>query len=297
MLSSIHSSYHNSIAVCLSSKEPFPAYCCCATMVTISFQALVVAFTATALPCAVEAFGGVGLRPSSSLTVGRLAPRSFSLTSTPSPLATVEADTSDMDASSNKDAAFVNKSPMAWMNPYLDSLGIKEGKTLTYGVFAQDLDQTVTTPEDVAVNLRQKAAVNIENIGMEERKRRDQVGDAMWVVTFAYAIWSSLFADDGGVAGHFLRFLVILPAFLAVGYKVSADKGVCNIAQAGLWDVDGNGLKKIEDPTIAQAILEKVNAMNLEVALTCFAGSAIFGLLPQSTTAPLGIFAAAFAGT
>jgi len=54
-----------------------------------------------------------------------------------------------------------------------------------------------------------------------------------------------------------------------------------------LWDVDGNGLKKIEDPNLARAILSKVNAMNLNTAARCAVPAGIFAVLPQSSAAPL----------
>ncbi len=266
---------------------------------------LLVSWTTTALPSVDAAFGTLGfIRPTSRLSGRFSCHRKSSLCSVPPQANIVDPDTSiNHDASvtsvknpTDESETFVNRSPMAWLNPYLDSLGLKEGKTITYGVFAKDIDQTIVISEAEALRLRKEAAGKLENIGMEERNRRDQAATIMWAVTFLYAVWASLFADDGGVAGHVLRFLVILPSFLALGYKRSAETGVCNIAQAGLWDVDGAGLKKIEDPSIAQAILDKVNSMNFETATACFVGSAIFGLLPQSTTALLGFFAVTFAG-
>jgi hypothetical protein len=38
------------------------------------------------------------------------------------------------------------------------------------------------------------------------------------------------------------------------------------VAQAGLWDVDGRGLVPIQDPTLRQALRDKVNAFDLEIA-------------------------------
>jgi hypothetical protein len=38
------------------------------------------------------------------------------------------------------------------------------------------------------------------------------------------------------------------------------------VAQAGLWDVDGRGLVPIEDPILRQALRDKVNKFDLELA-------------------------------
>jgi hypothetical protein len=46
-------------------------------------------------------------------------------------------------------------------------------------------------------------------------------------------------------------------------------------------------LKKIEDSNLAQAILGKVNAMNLNTAARCAIAAGIFAVLPQSTAASL----------
>lgn len=70
--------------------------------------------------------------------------------------------------------------------------------------------------------------------------------------------------------------------------------GLCNVAQSGLWDVDGNGLTRIEDPNLAQAILQRVNAMNLNTALQVGVPVTLFALVPQSTSAPLAFFLALF---
>jgi len=62
-----------------------------------------------------------------------------------------------------------------------------------------------------------------------------------------------------------------------------------------LWDVDGNGLSKINDDAVAQAILQKVNAMNFENAVKVFVPVTTFALLPQSVASTLVFFALVFA--
>jgi hypothetical protein len=59
------------------------------------------------------------------------------------------------------------------------------------------------------------------------------------------------------------------------------------VAQAGLWDVDGNGLSEIQDSTLARAILDKVNRMNVNTGVRVLLPVAVFAALPQSQAAPL----------
>jgi hypothetical protein len=181
---------------------------------------------------------------------------------------------------------FRNDGPFSWMQTYLEDMGVKEGKTVYYGPMAVDVDPTKRVSKEEINRLRKQAAQDLINIGPEERQRRNQAGNVMAAFTALYIIWASLIADDGGAGGHILRFLAFFPAFLAVGYKVSAQQGLCNIAQAGVWDVDGSGLSKIDDPNTARAILRKVNKMNIENILKVGIPITIFASLPKSSTAP-----------
>jgi len=58
--------------------------------------------------------------------------------------------------------------------------------------------------------------------------------------------------------------------------------------------VDGTGIRDIQNPNLARAILEKVNAMNLQTGRDVILLSAIFASLPQSLTSTLGIWSALF---
>jgi hypothetical protein len=122
--------------------------------------------------------------------------------------------------------AFVNDGPLAWMTTYLDKFGLKEGKSVFFGALTIDVDESKRSSEEEATALRQKSAQDLTNIGMDERDRRDKAGNVMWAVSAAYVGWASLIADDGGLSGHFLRFLSVIPLFLAVGYKLSAETGL-----------------------------------------------------------------------
>jgi hypothetical protein len=124
-----------------------------------------------------------------------------------------------------QDEEFVNDGPMAWMEPYLQRMGIEEGKAIAYGPIAVDVDEANRPPPQVAELLRNEAAQNLVNINVQERQRRDVAGTLAWYATVSYATWAAVLADDGGWGGHVLRFVTVIPLFLAVGYKRSAKTG------------------------------------------------------------------------
>lgn len=53
----------------------------------------------------------------------------------------------------------------------------------------------------------------------------------------------------------------------------------------GLWDVDGNGLSKIEDPDLANAFVDKVNDYMFKSGGQVFLATSVFAFLPQSVVA------------
>jgi hypothetical protein len=73
---------------------------------------------------------------------------------------------------------FKNDGLFSWMIPYLGMMGMEDGKVLSYGVLTSDPDtnQQTLSPEE-AMAARQEAMQQMTNIGVEERRRRDQVGD------------------------------------------------------------------------------------------------------------------------
>ena len=54
-----------------------------------------------------------------------------------------------------------------------------------------------------------------------------------------------------------------------------------NIAQGGLWDVDGTGIKKIEDQGLAQAILDRTNKMNTRIGVQAVGLTVVLAVLPE----------------
>lgn len=122
---------------------------------------------------------------------------------------------------------FVNDGPLSWMTTYLDAMGIQEGRAIYYGPIPGEVDETKRPSESESVALRQQATQELMNINKDERQRRNQAGQVMTVLSIAYIAWAALVADDGGFTGHILRFLSVIPLFLAVGYKRSAATGTC----------------------------------------------------------------------
>lgn len=114
------------------------------------------------------------------------------------------------------------------MEPMLKQMGLEgdKGKSIVYGVFSADVDESKIPSSEERAQLRQQAAVDLVNIDMMERERRDQVGTFATYASIAYIIWVSLFADDGGFVGHILRFFAVVPIALAYGYKTSAKMGL-----------------------------------------------------------------------
>jgi hypothetical protein len=122
---------------------------------------------------------------------------------------------------------FVNTGPGQWLSPYLDLFGMKEGKTLMYAI-PMDVDEDTANKlsADESTRLQAVAAKNFYNIGLAERERRAQASKVSAVITAVYVVWASLIADDGGIGGHLLRFLSILPLFFTIGFKDSAATGL-----------------------------------------------------------------------
>jgi hypothetical protein len=179
---------------------------------------------------------------------------------------------------------FKNDGLFFFMEPALSLLGFKEGRTTYFGPTI-DVDEKDFPSEEEQQARREKAEEEMFNIGQDERDRRRRGGEIAYKVAAAYAIASSLFLDDGSFEGHLARFGIVLPLFFAFGYTESADRGLWNVAQGGMWDVDGTGIRKIEDQDLARAFMEKVNAMNIETGRNALILAALFATLPHDLTA------------
>jgi len=123
---------------------------------------------------------------------------------------------------------FENNGPFNFMSDFLEKGGIQEGKKITWGVIAQDIDaaDVGNVSEEEALQRRKVAAEKLVNIDAEERARRDKVGSIVMIFAVVYAAYISIVVDAGDVAGHFMRFSVFPFAALGYGYKQSAKEGL-----------------------------------------------------------------------
>jgi len=141
-------------------------------------------------------------------------------------------------SSSSSSEPFQNEGPFAWMQPFLDTFGYKEGYTTNYGapkplppssstiVISSSTQQQQQQQEKQEEEKRQYATKTLTNIGMDERERRKDGSIVMTYVTVVYAIVSSVLFDQGDLEGHFVRFGILLPLFFTDGLKKSADSGL-----------------------------------------------------------------------
>jgi hypothetical protein len=134
--------------------------------------------------------------------------------------ATLE-QTTDTKQDATKET-FVNDGLFSFMQNFLTLH--EDGKSMAYGIPVAADESRRSSPEKVAAE-REEYAKKLMNIGMEERERRRNAGETFQVVTAVYICWAALI-DQGDFTGHILRFLVVLPLFFAVGYRLSADEGI-----------------------------------------------------------------------
>ena len=59
------------------------------------------------------------------------------------------------------------------------------------------------------------------------------------------------------------------------------------MAQGGFLDIDGTGMRRIRDPGLAGAFLERTNVLNVGIGRDVASASIVFVLLPQGVTYPL----------
>ena len=156
-------------------------------------------------------------KTTATVSVSRTRPLCMSFSS--------ETGTKRETTTSPQNKEFQNDGPFAWMQPFLNTLGFVEGSTLK-GAVPTKSDGKDRVSEAEASDRRKEAADNLQNIGQDERDRRDRIGNIMLVVSAMYTVWASLIADDGGLTGHALRALLALPLFFATGFKLSAQEGL-----------------------------------------------------------------------
>lgn len=126
-----------------------------------------------------------------------------------------------------------------------------------------------------SAELQKLAAKELTNLDIPERTRRKIFGGILLAATVALDAWLVL-----NEAGFWSRFATTPLLYFGVAYLVSGQRGLCNIAQSGWWQVEGEGLKKIQDPEVAKKILAKVNSMNATTTAAVLAVSIAFASIP-----------------
>eukprot|EP00980_Cylindrotheca_fusiformis_P012510 scaffold3073_cov66-Cylindrotheca_fusiformis.AAC.25 len=182
----------------------------------------------------------------------------------------------------------VNDGPYSWIAPYLTLGGYEAGSSLKGGMVSKDKMSSRTLSEEEKEARRKKATEDMVNINDDERQRRRELSNLFYKVTAIYAGISSLILDDGSLVGHFWRFAIFIPLSTAYGFQLSAQRGLCNVAQRGLWDVSGE-LEPISDPTLARAMIEKVNKLNNDSGGLPLIVSLVWSLIPNETASGIGL--------
>ena len=95
------------------------------------------------------------------------------------------------------------------------------GKSIYYGVFQRDVDETDRVDDATAAALRAEAARTLTNIGSKERERRMSVGLVSGALTAAIVATQLLTH-----APRIERLAIVVPLFFALGFVGSAKSGL-----------------------------------------------------------------------
>lgn len=95
------------------------------------------------------------------------------------------------------------------------------GKSIYYGVFQRDVDETERVDDATAAALRAEATRTLTNIGSKERERRMSVGLVSGALTAAIVATQLLTH-----APRIERLAVVVPLFFALGFVGSAKSGL-----------------------------------------------------------------------
>ncbi|CAD7701472.1 unnamed protein product [Ostreobium quekettii] len=157
----------------------------------------------------------------------------------------------------------------------------KPGRRNVYGVIpvnAEVADEDDEAASAERTRLRQRAAAEMVNIDWEERGRRKLGGKILMgagaVLGCGLVVARADWLARAALVGPFI--------FLGVALYASGRAGLCNLAQAGFWDVDGAGVAPIEDKGLAARMKAKVNDFNVKIALICAAITAAYAAIPLS---------------
>jgi len=138
----------------------------------------------------------------------------------------LSSPSNDVSSTSDTTNDFQNDGLFSWMIPFLGTFGFTEGKSSVYAIPMSLPADTIIPSEKEIAKRQSEAAENMFNIGPQERERRSEASKIAFAVTIGYAILSSLKLDQGDIMGHLVRFGIIIPGFIAVGLRKSAELGL-----------------------------------------------------------------------
>jgi hypothetical protein len=136
-------------------------------------------------------------------------------------------------------------------------------RTKYFGFFSKPVDANSIPDAETRKKLQKDAAENLSCINSEERQRRRVAGYIGLILT-AGAFVSMTYMK---VSPYICGAVCYIPVVASYGFILQARDGLCNIAQLGLWDVDGSGMQKIEDRSLAEKILKRVKQSNKTILM------------------------------
>ncbi|GMH44175.1 hypothetical protein BSKO_12109 [Bryopsis sp. KO-2023] len=162
------------------------------------------------------------------------------------------------------------------------------GKKIVYGMFQEDvqvprapdgseqtLDQYLEISKDARSELRKKAAEELVVIDQAERDRRVLLGSIGLGVALVVDI--ALVVNK---AGFFPRLLSYFPLAFGLSFFAAGKAGMCQLAQGGMWDIDGTGFREIEDEDLAKRIQEKFRNFSIILPVVAVSLTLAFASIP-----------------
>jgi hypothetical protein len=155
----------------------------------------------------------------------------------------------------------------------------KLGKSIQWGVLQKDVEDSAIPSEKERKERRATAAKELVNIDDKERTRRKTAG--LVGTAFSTVLYSGLLLA-GKTSFFTLASVMYIPVAFSLGFFESGRKGLWNVAQGGIWDVEGAGMRKIKDINIANALLAKTNQMNFDICKQAVGLVALIALAPSA---------------
>eukprot|EP00210_Caulerpa_lentillifera_P005108 g4880.t1 len=186
------------------------------------------------------------------------------------------------DQKQNKTESFINRLSKQPVTTVLESI-VEPDTGYEMALFPNVRKiKTVEVPEDKMTEerrraLRELAAKELKNIDVPEQNRRKIFGTVLLALVFAIDTYLVI-----NKAGFWPRFATTPLFTFGAAYLASGQVGICNVAQKGMWQVDGTGLRTIEDKEVVKKLKQKVNNFNASALIVTLTLSLTFSLYPLS---------------